>query len=148
MNNIAKIRQKYQDHRAIQCICDAFPCETAPIAMRSRAPLKVLGALMWNREVHMVMAGIPEQYHSHRNIDDNEVWKDVIQLAIDCEVFDTDNFVVVKDVCQTPNGLLVWFETPTKRSQDTAFRKRLLKIRRKFAEFDSWGGSVLEPFVP
>jgi hypothetical protein len=103
---------------------------------------------MWNRGVHMVMAGIPDEYPPHMNAYHNEVWKDVIQLAIDCEVFDTDNFVVVKDVRQTPNGLLVCFEPPTKRSQESAFRKRLLKIRRKFAEFDSWGGSVLEPFVP
>ena len=148
MMNVTRIRNKYPDHRAIQCICDAFDYPDVPIAMRARAPLKVLEALMWNRGVHMVLAGFPQDGVRFDSTDYNQLWKDVLQIAIDAEVFDEDNIVTVKETKETPNGLLIWFEPPTNKYDRQTFRKKLLKIKRKFLEFDSWGDHVLEPFVP
>ena len=146
--NISRIRNKYPNHRAIQCICDAFDYPDTPIAMRARAPLKVLEALMWNRGVHMVLAGVPQDEVRSENVDYNQIWKDVIQIAIDAEVFDEDNVVIVRNVKETPNGILIFFEQPITKIDSQTFRKKLLKIKRKFTEFDSWGNSLLEPYVP
>jgi hypothetical protein len=150
MPTIEKIRNKYPEDLAIQCVCDAFPCERAPIAMRARAPKKVLEALMWNRGIHMVLAGVPHQYPPHYSVNKNEVWKDVVQIAIDAEVFDEDNVVIVRETRETPHGVLIRFDTPTstKASVLASFRKKILKIRRKFAEFDSWGETVFVPHAP
>lgn len=147
MTNITRIRTKYSDHRAIQCICDAFEYPNSQISVRARAPKKVLEALMWNRGVHMILAGIPDSHLPNSLVDHNEAWKNVIQDTIDTEVFDTDKIVIVRETKETPNGVLVWFESPTKRSQESSFRKKVLKIRRKFLEFESWGGNAFEPFV-
>ena len=146
--NITHIRNKYPDHRAIQCICDAFDYPNTPIAMRARAPLKVLEALMWNRGVHMVLAGIPRDEVRSVNVDYHQIWKDVIQIAIDAEVFDEDNVVIVREAKETSNGILVFFEPPITKIDSQIFRKKLLKIKRKFMEFDSWGNTMLEPYVP
>lgn len=150
MPTIGNIRTKYADNLAIQCACDAFPCSESLIAMRARAPMKVLQGLMWNRGIHLVMAGIPQQYPPPYDSIDHEIWKDVFQIAIDAEVFDDDNIVIVRETRETPNGILVWFQEPesTKNTVRASFRKKILKIRRKFAEFDSWGSSVFEPVVP
>lgn len=150
MPTIEQIRQKYSDNIAIQCICDAFPSQQHNIAMRARSPLKVLEVLMWNRGVHMVMAGVPHHYPTPYDTVDHELWKDVFQIGIDSEVFSTDNIISVDSTIETPHGVLVWFTPPTstKNTIQSTFRKKLLKIKRKFAEFDSWGESVLEPYVP
>jgi len=150
MPTIAQIRSKYADNLAIQCVCDAFPHGSHNIAMRARAPMKVLEILMWNRGIHMVMAGKPHQYPPPYDKVDHELWKEVFQIGIDAEVFDEDNVVVVNSTIETPNGVLVWYNVPnsTKNSVQASFRKKILKIRRKFAEFDSWGESVFEPIVP
>lgn len=148
MMDITRIRNKYPEHRAIQCICDAFDYPNISIAMRARAPLKVLEALMWNRGVHMVLAGFPQNEVRTGSIDYNELWKDLIQISIDTEVFDEDNVVTVKETKETPNGVLVWFEPPTTKAGRQSFRKKLLRIKRKLAQFESWGDNVMEPFVP
>lgn len=146
--NITRIRNKYPDHRAIQCICDTFDYPDVPIAMRARAPLKVLEALMWNRGVHMILAGFPQNEVRSDHIDYNELWKDVIQTAIDTEVFDVDNVVIVQEVKETPNGIVICFEPPTTKIGRQTFRKKLLRIKRKLSQIDTWGDSILEPFVP
>lgn len=146
--NIACIRNKYLEHKAIQCICDAFDYPNSLITMRARAPLKVLKVLMWNRGVHMVLAGSPQDGVRFDSRDYNKIWEYVIQTTIDSEVFGEDNVVIVREIKETPNGLLIWFEVPTGKHSIKIFRKRLLKIKRKFMEFDSWGNHVLEPFVP
>jgi hypothetical protein len=148
MMNVTRIRNKYPDHRAIQCICDAFDYQDLPIAMRARAPLKVLEALMWNRGIHMVLAGLPQDEVRSDNTDYDLLWKDVLQIAIDAEVFDEDNVVIVKEVKETPNGILVSFEPPSTKRDRQTFRKKLLKIKRTFMSFGSWGDTVLEPYVP
>lgn len=145
MPTIQSLRMKYAGHKAIQCICDAFDCQNHTIAInRGSSDQKVLHSLMWNRGVHLILAGDIVRTYSRA---ENEIWKDVIQIAIDADVFSKDAVMTVNTVKETENGLLVSFDSPVKKSQESSFKKKLIKIQKIFSDYDSWGNSVLTPFT-
>lgn len=140
MPTIAEIRSRYSDNHAIQCVCSSFAHPETNIVMRTRNANKVLEALMWNRGIHMILAGNVKGSPVNPN-----VWKEVIQMAIDIDVFDRDNVMVVENATQTPNGIIVQFKHQVGGS--ALFRKNVLKIKRMFAKYDGWGVTVLEPLA-
>lgn len=146
MPSINQIRNKYADNYAIQCACDFYPNGDHMIAMRVRAPAKVLEVLMWNRGIHMILSGPVVQY-SRRGPRSDSSWKDVIQMTLDCDVFDEDGELVVEGAWETANGIIVRFPAPRTKRQCALLRKKLLKARRKFREYESWGGSILIPHI-
>lgn len=146
MPTINQIRRKYSEDQAIQCACDFYPNGEHTIAMRVRAPEKVLGVLMWNRGIHMILSGSVVQY-SRRGPRSDDSWKDVIQMTLDSDVFTEEGYLVVEGAWETANGVILRFPTPQTKRQSALLRKKLLRARRKFREYESWGGSVLTPHI-